>query len=162
MDELAALVIEKLREDDGPRRGMVALASWWYSDERFNLVVQPVVKNGRLSYNILKSKWQSVAIGNARWCPSGNYGWAAVSDDQIKALPPAIPVCNFLTLEQTANFLIAMGKSGECPERGGFVKSMVVGAYNNNLFRCKGAQCDTKEDVLTWLRMMDDMRPPIV
>ena len=126
MDDLAALIIKKLREDDGPRRGTVALASWWYSDERLNLMVQPVVRNGRMSYNILKSKWQSIQIGNARWRPDGNYGWAAVSDDQISALPPLAPVCNFLTLEQTANFLLAMGKSGECPIRGG-VGSMVVG-----------------------------------
>lgn len=49
MDDLAALIIQKLREDDGPTRGMVALASWWYSDERFNLMVQPVIRNGRLA-----------------------------------------------------------------------------------------------------------------
>lgn len=161
MDDLAALIIKKLREDDGPRRGTVALASWWHSDERFNLMVQPVVKDGRLSYNILKSKWQSIQIGNARWRPDGNYGWAAVSDDQIRALPPMMPVCNFLTLEQTANFLLAMGKSGECPLKGG-VRSMVVGENNNNLFRGKGAQCDTKEDVLTWLCLMREMRAPVV
>jgi len=159
MDELAALIIEKLREDDGPRRGMVALASWWYSDDRFNLMVQPVVKNGRLSYNILKSKWQSIEVGNAPFT-RGQCGWMNVSDDVIKTFPPAVPVCNFLTLEQAANFLLAMGKSGECPFRGG-VRSMVVGANNNDLFRVKGAQCDTKEDVLMWLRLMDEMRPPI-
>ena len=123
-------------------------------------MVQPVVRNGRLSFNILKSKWQSVEIGNARWCASGNYGWAAVSDDQIKALPRTVPVCNFLTLEQTANFLIAMGRSRECPHRGG-VESMVVGQNDNSLFRTKGAPCDTKEDVLMWLRVMHDMRAPV-
>ena len=161
MDDLAALIIQKLREDDGPMRGMVALASWWYGDERFNLMVQPVVRNGRLSYNILKSFWHSVEIGNARWCASGNCGWAAVSDDQIKTLPPMIPVCNFLTLEQTANFLIAMGKSGDCPAKGG-LRSIVIGANNNNLFRAKGAQCNTKEDVLMWLRLMKEARFPVV
>lgn len=160
MDDLVALVIKKLREDDGSRRGMVALASWWHADKRLNLMVQPVVRNGRLSYNILKSKWESVDIGNARWCASGNYGWAAVSDDQIKAFPRTVPVCNFQTLEQTANFLMAMGRSGECPIKGG-VRSMVVGANNNDLFRGKGAQCDKKEDVLTWLHVMHDMRAPV-
>ena len=156
MDDLAALIIQKLREDDGPMRGMVALASWWYGDERFNLMVQPVVRNGRLSYNILKSFWHSVEIGNIRGC-----GWTAVSDDQIRTLPPMIPVCNFLTLEQTANFLIAMGKSGDCPAKGG-LRSIVIGANNNNLFRAKGAQCNTKEDVLMWLRLMKEARFPVV
>ena len=155
MDDLAALIIQKLREDDGSMRGMVALASWWYGDERFNLIVQPVLRNGRLSYNILKSFWRSVEVGNIRGC-----GWTAVSDDQIKTFPPTIPVCNFLTLEQTANFLIAMGKSGDCPAKGG-VRSMVIGANNNNLFRANGAQCDTKEDVLVWLRIMKDARFPV-
>ena len=161
MDELAALIIEKLREDDGPRRGMVALASWWYSDERLNLMVQPVVKNGRLSYNILKSKWQSIEVGNAPFT-RGESGWLNVSDDVIKTFPPTVPVCNFLTLEQAANFLLAMGKSGECPIRCSHVISLVVGKDSYDLFRVKGAKCDTKEDVLTWLRLMDEMRPPIV
>ena len=34
MDDLASLIIKKLREDDGPTRGMVALASWWWAGER--------------------------------------------------------------------------------------------------------------------------------
>ena len=155
MDELAALIIEKLREDDGPIRGMVALASWWSSSERLNLMVQPVVRNGMLSYNILKSVWN---CGYAR-----RNGWNAVDDEMIDSLSPTTPVCNFETLEQVANFLVAMGNSGECPYsvKGG-VYSLAIGEKTNGLFRVKGASCATDQDVLMWLRLMRDMRAPVV
>lgn len=156
MDDLAALIIYKLREDDGPTNGMVALASWWFGDERLNVIVQPVIRNGVRSYNILKSFWRSVEVGQVRGC-----GWTNVSDDKMSTFLPTIPVCNFETIEQAADFLLAMGKSGECPYRGG-VYSLVIGKNNNSLFRVKGSQCETKTDVLMWLRLMMDMRAPIV
>jgi hypothetical protein len=156
MDDLASLIIQKLREDDGPTRGMVALASWWYGDERLNVVVQPVLRNGVQSYNILKSFWRSVEVGNVRGC-----GWTNVPDDKMSTFQPTIPVCNFETIEQAADFLLAMGISGECPYKGG-VYSLVIGKNNNGLFRVRGSQCSTKEDVLMWLCLMRDMRAPIV
>jgi hypothetical protein len=156
MDELAALIIEKLREDDGPQRGMVALASWWSGGDRLNLMVQPVVRNGMLSYNILKSVWTN--CGYAR-----RNGWSAVYDELVDSLQLTTPVCNFETLEQVANFLLAMGKSGECPHsvKGG-VYSLAIGEKTNGLFRVKGASCATDGDVLMWLSLMRDMRAPVV
>lgn len=156
MDELAALIIEKLREDDGPREGMVALASWWDNDSRLNLLVQPVIKNGVVSYNVLRSVWSSDTH-------YGGYGkWLRMTDDQIASFPALEATCNFETLEGVARFLVATGATGECSSfsRAG-VYSIAVGRRSNYLFRVRAARCQTMEDVLLWLRLMDEMRPPI-
>ena len=156
MDELAALIIEKLREDDGPSEGVVALASWWDNDTRLNLMVQPVIKNGVVSYNILKSIWRSETH-------YGGYGkWLRMTDAEIASFPALEAVCNFETLEGVARYLFATGKMGECNcmSRGG-VYSVAVGKRINRLFRAKGARCEDTDDVMLWLRLMDEMRAPI-
>lgn len=156
MDELAALIIEKLREDDGPREGAVALASWWDSDSRLNLMVQPVTKNGTVSYNILRAAWHDDT-------QYGGYGkWLRLTDAQIAQYPALKAACNFATLEGVARFLVATGATGECSascRRG--VQTMVVGRRCNRLFGAKGARCENTDDVLMWLRLMDEMRAPI-
>jgi hypothetical protein len=155
MDELAALVIEKLREDDGPREGMVALASWWDSDSRLNLMVQPVIKDGMVSYNVLKAAWRSVTH-------VGYGGWLKLGDAQIASYPALKAACNFETLEGVARFLVATGRTGECSSsyKAG-VQTIAVGRRCSRLFRAQGARCETTDDVLLWLRLMDEMRPPI-
>lgn len=155
MDELAALIIEKLREDDGPREGMVALASWWDSDSRLNLMVQPVTKNGMVSYNVLKSVWNSPTHVGYR-------GWGSIDDAGIASFPALKAACNFETLEGVARFLVATGRTGECSShfKAG-VQTIAVGRRCNHLYRAQGARCETTDDVLLWLRLMDEMRAPI-
>ena len=155
MDELAALIIEKLREDDGPREGMVALASWWDADSRLNLMVEPVIRNGVRSYNVFKSVWRSVTH-------VGYGGWPKMTDNQIASFPALKATCNFETLEGVARFLVATGRTGECSSsfKAG-VQTIAVGKRSNRLFRAQGARCETTDDVLLWLRLMDEMRPPI-
>ena len=158
MDELAALIIEKLREDDGPREGMVALASWWDSDSRLNLMVQPVIKNGVVSYNILKSIWHDNAFSH-----HGAYQkWLKMTDAQIASFPALEAVCNFETLEGVARYLVATGKMGECNcmSQGG-VYSVAVGKRSNYLYSVRAARCETTDEVMQWLRLMDEMRAPI-
>ena len=155
MDELAALIIEKLREDDGPREGVVALASWWDLTSRLNLLVQPVTKNGVVSYNVLRSVWHSPThVGYAEW--------ARMTDAQMASFPALKAACNFETLEGVARFLVATGRTGECSSscRAG-VQRIAIGRRSNHLFRAQGARCETMEDVVLWLRLMDEMRPPI-
>ncbi len=158
MDELAALIIEKLREDDGPREGMVALASWWDSDSRLNLMVQPVIKNGVVSYNILKSIWHDDTLSHH----GGYQKWRRLTDAQIAAFPAPEVVCNFATLEGVARFLVATGTTGECSScyKAG-VYSIAVGRRSNYLYSVRAARCETTDDVLLWLRLMDEMRAPI-
>jgi len=158
MDELAELIIEKLREGDGPREGVVALASWWDSDSRLNLMVQPVTKNGMVSYNVLRAVWNDNTLSH-----NGGYGkWRVKTDAQIASFPALKAACNFETLEGVARFLVATGKVGECSSscRAG-VQEMVVGRRCNRLFRAKGARCENEDDALLWLRLMDEMRAPI-
>ena len=154
MDELAALIIEKLREGDGPREGMVALASWWDTDSRLNLMVQPVIKNGLVSYNILKSIWRNDTL-------TGYGKWLRMTDAQIASFPALEAMCNFETLEGVARYLVAMGKVGECSSTRIGVFSMAVGKRSNYLYSLRGARCDTTDEVLLWLRLMDEMRAPI-
>ena len=158
MDELAALIIEKLREGDGPCRGMVALASWWDADSRLNLMVEPVIRNGVRSYNVFKSVWHDNAFSH-----HGAYQkWTKMTDNQIASFPALKATCNFETLEGVARFLVATGKVGECNcMSNGGVYSIAVGKRSNRLFRAQGARCETTDDVLLWLRLMDEMRPPI-
>ena len=155
MDDLVALIIEKLREDDGPREGMVALASWWDSDSRLNLVVQPVTKNGMVSYNVLRAAWHSATH-------VGYGGWEKLTDAQIASFPALKAACNFETLEGVARFLVATGRTGECSSsyKAG-VQRIAIGRRCNRLFRAQGARCETTDDVLLWLRLMDEMRAPI-
>ena len=155
MDELAALIIEKLREDDGPREGVVALASWFDSDSRLNLMVQPVTKNGMVSYNVLRAAWHSATH-------VGYGGWEKLTDAQIASFPALKAACNFATLEGVARFLVATGRTGECCSscKAG-VQRIAIGRRCNRLFRAQGARCETTDDVLLWLRLMDEMRAPI-
>jgi len=158
MDELAELIIEKLREGDGPREGMVALASWWDSDSRLNLMVQPVTKNGMVSYNVLRAVWHDGTLSHY----GGYQKWVRLTDAQIAAFPALKAACNFETLEGVARFLVATGKTGECSSscKAG-VQTIAVGRRCNRLFRAEGARCENTDDALLWLRLMDEMRAPI-
>lgn len=155
MDELAALIIEKLREGDGPREGIVALASYWDSDSRRNLLVQPVTKNGMRSYNILTSVWRSDRVHVAYG------GWVRMTDAHIASLPALEATCNFETLEGVARFLVATVKTGRWTSPKAGVDSIAVGRRGNGLYRIWGAKCETTDDVMVWLRLMDEMRLPI-
>jgi hypothetical protein len=155
MDDLAELIIKKLREDDGPREGVVALASWWDTDSRLNLMVQPVTKNGMVSYNVLRAVWRSATH-------VGYGGWVRMTDAKIASFPALKAACNFETLEGVARFLVATGKTGECSSscKAG-VQTISIGRRSNRLFCALGARCETTDDALLWLRLMDEMRAPI-
>ena len=149
MDELAELIIEKMSEGDGFLK-TVALCSWWRGPKRVNILVQPAIKQGMLSYNIHWNIWVEPA-----YCSC----WDQLRDTQIEKLPKWSPLCNFKTIEQVANYLFVMSKHGEIPLDEKVVHSLVIGQWTNALFRQKGARCESADEVLMWLRVMQDMRP---
>tara|TARA_B100000963_G_scaffold358515_1_gene383333 strand:+ start:1145 stop:1783 length:639 start_codon:yes stop_codon:yes gene_type:complete len=149
MDELAELIIQKMSEGDGFSK-TVALCSWWRSHKRVNILVQPAIKQGMLSYNLHWNIWVEPAYCSV---------WDQLKNGQIEKLPKWSPLCNFKTLEQVANYLFAMSKHGEIPTFHKVVHSLVIGQWTNDLFRQTGPRCDSADEVFTWLRLMQDMRP---
>ena len=153
MDELVGLVLEKLREDD-KALDTVLLASWSDSYRRLNLLVQPVTRNGRLSYNILRSLWYK---GGAPV-----YDWKALTDAEYAALPQPEPMCNFEQIHMVADYLVAAGNMDESPSKlKDEVHSLAVGKWDTALYRQKGAYRANTEQVRRWLHLMFHMRPPV-
>ena len=153
MDELVGLVLEKLREDD-KALDTVMLASWTDPYRRLNLLVQPVTRNGRLSYNILRSMWYK---GGA-----SVYDWKAMTDAQYAALPKFEPVCNFEQSDMVVDYLIAAGNMGDSPcKLTNEVQSMAVGKWDAALYRQAGAYRAQPEQIRRWLHLMRFMRPPV-
>ena len=118
-------------------------------------MVQPVTKNGMVSYNVLRAVWRSATH-------VGSGGWVMKTDAEIASFPALKAACNFETLEGVARFLVATGMTGECSSscKAG-VQTIAIGMRSNLLFCALGARCETMDDVLLWLRLMDEMRAPI-
>ncbi len=151
MDDLAALIIQKLREDDGPTRGMVTLASWWWRGVRVNYIVEPVTRNGTVSFNVFKSKWRTGIE---------HHEWVQLSDDSFTKLPAYEPLCNFSSVEEAAKFVYDMSESGDNPNRHCGVQSLVIGPWDHALHRrTDGVCCRSSREVYAWMSHMTTMRP---
>ena len=151
MDDLAALIIKKLREDDGPNPGMVTLASWWWRGERVNYIVEPVTKNGTVSFNVFKSKWRTSIA---------HHEWAKLSDDSFATLSAYVPLCNFSSVAEAAKFVYDMSEAGDNPNKHCGVQSLVIGPWNNALHRrTDGVCCRSWGEVHAWMGHMRTMRP---
>ena len=152
MDELVGLVLEKLREDD-KALDTVLLASWSDSYRRLNLLVQPVTRNGRLSYNILRSLWSKDF--HAR-------NWRVLTDEEYAAQPQFEPVCNFERIDMVVDYLISAGNMQDSPcKLKDEVHTLAVGKWDTALYRQKGAYRANTEQVRRWLHLMFHMRPPV-
>ena len=153
MDDLAALIIKKLREDDGPTRGMVTLASWWWRGVRVNYIVEPVTRNGTVSFNVFKSRWNTCVE---------HHEWVKLSDDAFARLPAYEPLCNFSSIGDAAKFVYDMAESGDNPNKHCGVQSLVIGPWSSALHRrTDGVSCKSSREVLAWMSHMMTMRPPI-
>ena len=152
MDELVGLVLEKLREDDKPL-DTVLLASWSNGYNRLNLLVQPVTRNGRLSYNILRSMWSK---------GFHERDWRVLTDAHYAAQPPFEPVCNFEQIDDVVAYLISAGNMHDSPSKlTNEVHTLAVGKWDTALYRQQGAYRAPPEQIRRWLYLMRCMRSPV-
>ena len=132
---------------------MVTLASWWWDGKRVNYIVEPVSKDGTVSFNVFKSQWKTSLDHNE---------WAHLSDDSFASLPAYEPLCNFETVADAAKFVYDMSASGDNPNKHVGVQSLVIGPWSNALHRrIDGICCKSSREVLAWMGNMTTMRPPI-
>ena len=139
------------KEDRTPR--MVTLASWWWEGKRVNYIVEPVSKDGTVSFNVFKSQWNTILQHDE---------WANLSDASFEGLPAYGPLCNFATIADAAKFVYDMSESGDNPNKHVGVQSLVIGPWSNALHRrTDGICCKSSREVLAWMGHMTTMRPPI-
>ena len=98
MEDLAQTVMAQLRVNDGSSP-FVALATWkeYRSDQWYHVVVIPVTQNGTTSYNVETVQWTVY--------------YNKVDEHRFDRDWKSEKLCNFATVEQAAQFLMATAKS---------------------------------------------------
>ena len=150
MDDLAATVIDQLKQDDGSSP-FVALATWrtHHTDQWDHILIVPVTKNGTTSFNVLTLKWTV-------------YGYR-VDNDQFERDWNPQQLCNFANGEQAAQFLMATAK-GRCRndfQRDRLEVPLSIGLLNVDLVNRDPMYLQNTEGIADMLGMMAHMRSAV-
>jgi len=150
MDDLAQTVMAQLQIHDGSSP-FVALATWtdYRSDTWYHVLVVPVTQNGTTSYNVAMMQW--VVYRN-------------VDQNQFDRDWKPEKLCNFATVEQAAQFLMATAKSHHRPNNprdlphvplsiGPLTWELCNKSYNMHF--------ETVEGLTHMIEMLAHMRPPV-
>jgi len=148
MEDLAQTVMEQLRVSDGASP-FVALATWndYRSDTWYHAVVIPVTKNGTTSHNVAMMQW--VVYG-------------MVDGDQFDREWKLEKLCNFATVEQAAQFLMATAKSHHRPNSLDLPHvPLSIGPLTWELCNKRRTHFEAVEGLTHMIEMLAHMRPTV-
>ena len=151
MEDLAQTVMAQLRVNDGASP-FVALATWkeYRSDQWYHVVVIPVTQNGTTSYNVETVQWTVY--------------YNKVDEGQFDRDWKPEKLCNFATVEQAAQFLMATAKSHHRPNNPKDLPHvpLSIGPLTWKLCNKQRTHFETVEGLTHMIEMLTHMRPTVL
>lgn len=141
--------MEQLRVDDGASP-FVALGTWRYyqTDQWYHVMIVPVTHNGTTSYNVETFQWTV---------------YQCIDEEQFDQGWKPEKLCNFATVEQAAEFLMATAKSRHRPNNHNDrpCVPLAVGTLTWKLINKRLTELENVEGLTHIIKMLTHMRPPV-
>jgi len=141
--------MDQLRSDDGATP-FVALATWktYRTDQWYHVVIVPFTHNGTTSYNVETIQWTV---------------YRDVDQNQFDGGWKPEKLCNFATVEQAAQFLMATAKSRHhaYDHNDRPCVPLSIGTLTCKLINKPPMELENVEGITHMIEMLAHMRPPV-